>query len=90
MVPTISVELHYVRTEHVENCAYGDGVSTWDMYVTAGVLKHEEELVDEKNALYWIGLDTFQSLLKETFGCGNCLNFLWESQVVLGRLSNNR
>ena len=48
----------------------------WYLYITAGVLKHDVELKEEKNKLYWVSPYNTEIILDKTFGDGNCLVYL--------------
>lgn len=78
------VTLLPVRIENVMSFACGEEPYTWDMFVTAGVLKHAVPLKEEKNPLRWIPLKQFVELLPNMFGMGNCYNFCSEAMIVCG------
>ncbi len=73
------VVLRYIQTATEE---FEDG-SSWQLYVTAGVLKHDVELKPEKNELCWINCTDTDTLLNSTFGNGNCLVFLRRALLAL-------
>lgn len=73
-----SIDLYFVRRESVTT-GYG---SVWSMYITAGILKEDFEVVEEKNKLLWVDITEREFLLK-AFGYGNCFTFLNEALTVL-------
>lgn len=78
------VELYFVRRESVTSMAYNkDYGHTWSMYVTTGVLNKTVELRDGENQLRWIHIVQFRTIIDNTFGFGNCYNFLLEAIEVL-------
>lgn len=71
------IDLHFIRHESVSTAA-GNFVNTWQMFVTAGVLKHDVELVPEKNPLCWINIEDKDVFLYGA-GNGNLFTFLMEA-----------
>lgn len=56
----------------------------WDIFVTAGILKYDVELVEEKNHLKWIDIDDVEHFVHASAGLGNCYTYLLEAMDVLG------
>lgn len=75
------IDLKFVRQESVVS-KVGNS-STWSMFVTAGMLKHDVDLVSEKNPLQWVKLADFMKLLPEMYGYGNTLTFILEALHIL-------
>ena len=73
------ITLCFVREENVVCACY----DPWQMFVTAGVLEHSVDLVEEKNKLSWVKLDDYETIVNGTFGYGNCLMFLREALDAL-------
>lgn len=74
------------RHEVVE--LYGIGKSLYnvypdfDMYITAGVLKHDVELKSEKNPLLWVDVTDTETLLNAN-GDGHCYTFMREAMKIM-------
>ena len=75
------VELTFIQSEH---CTASFANPKWYLYMTAGVLKHDVELKEEKNSLHWISINDDDTLLHDTFGNGNCYVFLKRALLKIG------
>ena len=57
----------------------------WHLYITAGVLEEDIELVEEKNPLSWVSIGNALKLISDEFmGHGNCYTFFIEACEELG------
>lgn len=72
------IRLVLTRSESVTS-SYG----IWNMIVTTGVTSNVN-VSAEKNPLMWLTPEEFKSSLRNTYGYGNCYNFLLESLLALG------
>lgn len=77
------VDLHFVREEHVTCVARCYSNKCWKLYISAGILKNNVVLKEEKNRLEWVAIDDMDKILKQSFGNGNCVTYLLESLDVL-------
>lgn len=75
------IELYYVQTA-TEEFSNGD---SWHLYITTGVLKHDIELIPEKDKLMWVSATDTNKLLWQSFGDGNCLVFMRRAVETLIR-----
>lgn len=81
------VELKFIREEFVR--AMSDYYpnhnlrKTWNIYVTAGILKSDKELVPEKNSLEWIDIEDKEHFTTKSAGLGNCYTYLQEALDIL-------
>lgn len=75
------IELYYVQTT-TEEFSNGD---SWCLYITTGVLKHDIELISEKDKLMWVSAIDTNRLLWQSFGDGNCLVFIRRAVETLIR-----
>lgn len=78
------VDLHFVRHEAVTSMAPNNG-GAWEMFVTAGVLKHNVELIPEENELFWIPIIDKEEFINGT-GNGNQYVFLREAVLIVPEL----
>lgn len=78
------VELTFIQSEH---CTASFANPEWYLYVTAGVLKHDVDLKEEKNSLHWISINDDDTLLHNTFGDGNCYVFLKRALLRLWEMN---
>lgn len=72
------INLKFVREEYVESAASG----SFSLYITAGVINKEIQVISEVNPLEWIDINDTDKFLN-AMGYGNCYNFLMESLEVL-------
>lgn len=80
------INLKFVREEHTTSMAFGDGSSSsvFGLYVMAGVLDRDIELIEEKNYLTWISIYDIDTFIMRSMGFGNCYTYLMEAIQVLG------
>lgn len=82
------VELVFVREEKTHAVAdyypQHNLSKDWDIFVSAGILKHDVELIEEKNHLEWIDIDDVEHFVHGSAGLGNCYTYLLEALDVLG------
>ena len=78
------IDLHFVRQEMVTTTNTDLSGGVWSMFITAGVLKEDVTLVEEKNPLLWIPIADADTFLHKCVGNGNCYVFLREAIKVLG------
>ena len=72
------VELKYIQSE-----ISSFPNSEWYLYITAGILKHDVELKEEKNSLHWVSVIDNRVLLGDTFGDGNCYVYVRRALLAL-------
>lgn len=72
------IELFFIREEHVARPN-----TCWRLHVTTGILNKDVTLIPEKNALQWVAIDDLDTILRKTFGNGNCYTYLVEALDVL-------
>ena len=75
------VELKFVRCESTSSAIY----KPYSLYVNCGILDHEVRLREENNSLLWVPISNVKTLMDETFGNGNCLVYMREALITLGR-----
>lgn len=78
------VDLRFVREEHATIAANNGFSNVFGLYVTAGILKRDVEIKDEKNPTTWISIDDLDTIAFKTMGFGNCYTYLCEAMDVLG------
>lgn len=72
------VDLKFIQSE---TSSFPD--SEWYLYITAGILKYDVELKEEKNSLHWVSVIDNRVLLGDTFGDGNCYVYVRRSLSAL-------
>lgn len=79
-----TVDLYFVRQETVVTTNTNLAGGIWSMFITAGILKEDVNLIEEKNPLLWVPITDIDTFLYKCIGNGNCYVFLCEAMKVCG------